>query len=38
MDLVISSEGDQEQGEESSGVGVSDLKRLDKVLLLTFSY
>ena len=37
MDLVISSDDDQEQEEDSSGVSASDMERLDKLLLLTFS-
>ena len=37
MDLVISSKDDQEQEEDSSGVSARDMKRLDKLLLLTFS-
>ena len=37
MDLVISSGDDQEQEEDSSGVGTSDMEQLDNLLLLPFS-
>jgi len=36
VDLVISSDDDQEQEEDSIGVSASDMERLDKLLLLTF--